>query len=151
MSLFRKRSEKMKGICELCNIYRELTKHHTNPRKYGGLDYNENLKPNICEECHRKLENNLEKIRGKLGADKNYRPPESIIVGRTNFQVRTGSELLNENGECVIDTNSPIYGISIHNKITGERKIEIAISGGSLVYITGSPNNSYVVYAAVTD
>lgn len=140
----------MEGICDLCKELKELTNHHIAAKKYQGYNDLENLKPNICRKCHTELENRMKEMRGKLGADKNYQPPNTVTVGETDSKVQAGSRFLDRNGQCIIDSNSPIYGASFHNKISGERTIEVIISGGSLAFITGSPWNSYIVYTIIS-
>jgi len=137
----------MKGICRFCGQEKDLTEHEIMARSYGGTKEVNNVIPNICRECHTQLESNMDKNRAKAGAGNPVTPIQSFNIGSTEAQLITGSALLNENGQTQINTGSPIYGMRCHHQRTGQNYIETAISGGSVVLITGSPSDYWIIYS----
>ena len=136
------------GICKFCGKSKELTKHEIMAQSYGGTRDNvNNVVPDICGECHDQLENNMNKTRGLTGAGRDVQPIKQFSIGSTTAQLQTGSIFLNDSGTGYIDAGSPIYGMRCHNKLTGEQSIEASLSGGSVIFITGSPSNSWIIYS----
>ncbi|MDP1694499.1 MAG: HNH endonuclease [Candidatus Woesearchaeota archaeon] len=136
----------MIGICLFCCQNKELTNHHIIAQSYNGTDDAENLIKDICRECHDRLENKMNEVRGQVGAG---RTPQQLTftIGQTSAQILTGSILLGNNATGFIDAGSPIFGMRCHNQIIGERYLEATISGGNVIMMTGSPSNSWVIYA----
>jgi hypothetical protein len=134
--------------CRFCGEERDLTKHEIMAQSYGGKREDAaNVIPDICRECHNQLENNMNKARASAGAGKNIPQFQSFLIGSVDAHLQTGSVYLGNNGVGHIDAGSPIYGMRCHNKVTGEQFIESALSGGSVVLITGSPANSWTIYS----
>ena len=136
----------MMGICVFCFQYKELTHHHIIAQSYNGKDDTENLIKDICCECHGTLENKMNEVRGQVGAGRDI---QNVVfnIGQTPAHIISGSVILGDNTRGFIDAGSPIFGMRYHNKTVGERYIEAAISGGNVIMITGSPSNSWVIYA----
>ena len=135
------------GICSFCGKEKDLTIHHLVAQKYRGNDNPDNLMPHICRDCHDQIENNLDKSRGDIGAGKSFAPLPNFMIGSVPAQMNTGSIYLDEQGKNYIDVGSPFYGMSCHIKDYGQKQIEMALSGGSVVFITGSPGNSWLIYS----
>jgi len=140
----------MKGLCDFCQQIKDLiTIHHRIAKKYCGKDNQENLLPNICGDCHKQLENGINHTRANLGAGKNISPIPSFNVGLVPAQLTAGSIYLNEEGKGYLNVGSPFYGMSCHNKQSGQKYIEASSINGSIVLITGSPNNSWAIYSTL--
>ena len=137
----------MKGVCKFCGGEKDLTEHEIMARSYGGTKEVENVIPNICRECHTQLETNIDKNRASAGAGNPVNQIQSFNIGSTEAQLITGSALLNGDGQAQIDAGSPIYGMRCHHQTTGQNYIEVSMSGGSVVLITGSPSNYWVIYS----
>lgn len=137
------------GICNFCGKEKELTTHHLIAQKYQGNDAPKNLIPVICRDCHNQIEENITKSRGDVGAGKSVQAIQYFIIGSVQAQLNTGSTYLDEQGRGYIDTGSPFYGMSCHIKNYGQKYIEASLSGGSVVVITGSPTNSWLIYSYV--
>lgn len=133
-------------LCNFCGSDKNITTHHLVARKYKGDDEPSNLMPNICRSCHDKIEENMNKSRGDVGAGKNVLQIQSFMIGSVQTQLNAGSVYLNEQGKGYIDAGSPFYGLSCHIKNYGQKNIELALSGGSIV-ITGSPTDSWLIYS----
>ncbi len=136
----------MTGLCSFCNQEKDLTTHHLIAKKYNGGDELTNLIPDICNACHKQIENNIDKNRGDVGAGK-ISLAQTFTVGSVTAQLTTGSSYLDEDGRGYIDVGSPFYGMSCHIKNVRQKFIEAALSGGSVVLITGSPGNSWLIYS----
>lgn len=137
----------MIGICSFCDKETELTTHHLVAQKYQGSDDSSNLRPDICRDCHTQIEESINKSRGDIGAGKNTPPTQNFMIGSIQAQLNTGSTYLDEQGRGYIDAGSPFYGMSCHIKDSGQKHIEASLSGGSVVLITGSPTNSWLIYS----
>ncbi len=137
----------MKGVCSFCGEEKDLTIHHLVAQKYQGNDEPTNLRPDICRDCHNQIESNIDKTRGDIGAGKLVAPTQNFTIGNIQAKVNTGSVYLDEQGKSYIDVGSPFYGMSCHIKNQGQKQIEMALSGGSVVFITGSSENSWLIYS----
>ena len=137
----------MKGICKFCGNEKDLTKHEIMARSYGGIKVVENVIPDICRDCHTQLENNMDKNRASAGAGNSVRPIQSFNIGSTEAQLITGSVLLNTNSQAQTDAGSPIYGMGCHHQTTGQNYIEASMIGESIVLITGSPSDYWIIYS----
>lgn len=137
----------MIGECSFCGEEKDLTTHHLIAQKYQGGNEGTNLIPNICRDCHNQIEENINKSRGDVGAGKSVPPMQNFMIGSVQAQLNTGSAYLDEQGRGYIDTGSPFYGMSCHIKNSGQKQIEASLSGGSVVLITGSPTNSWLIYS----
>lgn len=136
------------GACKFCGKNKDLTQHEIMAQSYGGSrEDSNNVIPNICRECHNQLERNMNRQRGLTGAGKNVSPEQEFPIGSTTAQLQTGSVFLNDTGMGYIDAGSPIYGMRCHNKLTREQFIETSLSGGSVILVSGSPSNSWVIYS----
>ncbi len=134
-------------ICSFCGKEKKLTTHHLVAQKYMGNDDQSNLRPDICRDCHNQIEGSINKSRGDLGAGKNTPLVQNFMVGSVQAQLNNGSIYLDEQGQGHIDVGSPFYGMSCHIKNHGQKQIEIALSGGSVVFISGSLGNSWLIYS----
>ena len=139
----------MRGKCSSCGEEKELTIHHLVAQKYQGNDEQTNLIPDICRDCHNKIEESINKSRADLGAGKSIAPTQNFMIGSIQAQLNTGSTFLDEQGEGFIDAGSPFYGMSCHIKNSGQKDIEASLSGGNVVLITGSPTDSWLIYSYV--
>lgn len=137
----------MIGLCSFCGQNKELTKHHLIAKKYQGNNETTNLRPDICGDCHKKFEENISKTRMEVGAGKSVPSVQTFTIGSVQAQLTTGSIYLDEQGKGYIDVGSPFYGMSCHIKNAGQRNIEATLSGGNVVFITGSPSNSWLIYS----
>ena len=134
-------------ICNFCGSDKDMTTHHLVARKYQGNNDPSNLMPNICGICHKKIEDSINQNRGDIGAGKNVPQIQNFTIGSVQAQLNTGSVYLDEQGKGYIDVGSPFYGISCHIKNSGQKNIEVALSCGSVAFITGSPTNSWLIYS----
>ena len=134
-------------ICNFCGSDKNITTHHLVAQKYQGNNDPSNLMPNICRICHNQIEENIKKNRGDIGAGKDVPPIQNFTIGSVQAQLNAGSVYLDEQGKGYIDVGSPFYGMSCHIKNSGQKSIEVALSDGSVVYITGSPTNSWLIYS----
>ncbi len=134
-------------ICNFCGSDENITTHHLVAQKYRGNNDSSNLMPNICRICHNQIEDNINKSRGDIGAGKNVPQIQNFIIGSVQAQLNAGSVYLDEQGKGYIDVGSPFYGMSCHIKNLGQKNIEVALSGGSVVFITGSPTSSWLIYS----
>jgi len=134
-------------ICNFCGLDKNPTTHHLVAKKYQGNDDYLNSMPNICRDCHRQIEDNIDKNRGDIGAGKSVFKIQNFAIGSVQAQLNCGSVYLDKEGNGHIDVGSPFYGMSCHIKDFGQKNIELALSGGSVVFITDSPNNSWLIYS----
>ena len=137
----------MMGLCSFCNQVKDMTTHHLIAQKYNGGDELTNLRPDICRDCHNQIENKIDKTRGDVGAGKKIPFVQTFTIGSVHAQLNAGSVYLDEQGRGYIDVGSPFYGMSCHIKNVGQKPIEAALSGGSVVLITGSPGNYWLIYS----
>lgn len=137
----------MIGVCSFCCKEKELTTHHLIAKKYGGINDQVNLIPNICRNCHDQIEDNIDKTRGDVGAGKSFVQLSNFMIGNVLAKLNSGSIYLDEQGKSHIDVGSPFYGISCHIKDHGQKKIEIALINRNPIFITGSPGNSWLIYS----
>ena len=137
----------MIDFCSFCQQNKKLTTHHLIAKKYQGGNDIMNVRPDICGNCHKKLEDELNKTRGNVGAGSNITSTQSFNIGSVQANLNTGSVLLDNQSKVFIDVGSPFYGMSCHIKDIGQRNIEASLSGGSVVLITGFPGNSWLIYS----
>ncbi len=137
----------MTGICNFCGHVKELTRHHIIAQKYNGSDDGHNIIPDICRSCHDQLEQSINRLRSEVGAGINPSHQQQFMIGSALVQLAAGSAYLDASGMGMIDAGSPILGISCHIKDYGQNNIEAAFSGGSVVLVTGSPADSWVIYS----
>ena len=147
--LFRRKF--MPGYCGFCHTIKELTNHHIIARAYRGPDNPDNLIPNICRDCHDQLDNTTSTTRGDLGAGREVPPLQDLRIGQTELQLRAGSVYLDERGNACLDAGSQIYAMRCHLRNGTEKDIELSLSGGSVVFITGSVSsrrrNNWVIFS----
>ena len=118
--------DKMRGLYRFRGQEKYLTTHEIIAQKYGGKrEYSNNVIPDICSECHNQLENSMNKARASAG--NNVSQFQSFTIGSVNVQLQTRSVYIDNIGIGYICPDSPIYGLSCHNKITGGQYIESAI------------------------
>jgi len=133
--------------CDFCGQNKEISIHHRIAQKYNGTDEDTNKITLICIDCHKQLENGINQNRANAGAGNVVLPIQNFIIGSTNAQLITGSTYLDDSGRGFIDAGSPFYGMSCHTKKSGQKYIEASLSGGSIVLITGSPSNDWLIYS----
>ena len=131
-----------------------MTKHHIIGKSNEGGDDIENILFNVCRNCHDEIERIKDWNRGQAGAGRDSGILREIQIGRTNMELVTGSVMVSDNNLALIPLTSPIYGVSLHNKFTGQENIKAFVSGanyqeGVQLAIVSSPSNSWVVYSII--